>query len=239
MGTELDGQIAIVTGAGSGLGAAIARALAAAGARCVLAGRRPEPLEEVRSEIGDSARALPCDVSDEAQVEALAARTVAEFGAVNILVNNAGIFRMAPLVDTPTTLFDQTLAINLRGPFLLCRAVWPHMLRQGGGQIVNVSSTSGVQGYEGNAAYGASKFGLNGLTEVLALEGRAHNIRVFAVCPGAVDTPLWEGQAPPEARARMMRPEAIADFVRWLLAAPRHLKFGPMVVRNFRDPWGD
>jgi 3-oxoacyl-[acyl-carrier protein] reductase len=247
MGHNLTGQTAIITGAGSGLGAAIARALASEGARCVLAGRRREPLEQVRLEtiapeaersgVGDLARAIPCDVRDEAQIEKLVAQTVAEFGGVDILVNNAGVFHEVPLTETTTALWDETIAVNLRGAFLLCRAVWPHMQRRGGGQIVNVSSVSGVQGYADEAAYCASKFGLNGLTAALALEGKPRNIRVFAVCPGAVDTHIWGAAVAPEVTRRMMRAEQIAELVRWLITAPRNLDFGPIVVRNFTDPW--
>ena len=236
MDQKLANQTALITGAGSGLGAAIARALASEGARCVLAGRRPEPLERVRLEIGDLARAIPTDVSDEAQVEALVAQTVAEFGGVDILVNNAGVFHETPLTQTTTALWDETMAVNLRGTFLLCRAVWPHMVRRGGGQIVNVSSVSGVQGYADETAYCASKFGLNGLTAALALEGKPHNIRVFAVCPGAVDTPIWGEAVAPAVLRQMMKSESIAELVRWLVTAPRNLDFGPIVVRNFKDP---
>ena len=247
MGHNLTDQIAIITGAGSGLGAAIARALASEGARCVLAGRRREPLEQVRLEtiapeaersgVRDLARAIPCDVRDEAQIEKLVAQTVAAFGGVDILVNNAGVFHEVSLTETTTALWDETIAVNLRGAFLLCRAVWPHIRRRGGGQIVNVSSVSGVQGYADEAAYCASKFGLNGLTAALALEGKPRNIRVFAVCPGAVDTPIWGEAVAPEVTRRMMRAEQIAELVRWLVTAPRNLDFGPIVVRNFRDPW--
>ncbi len=237
MGHNLINQTAIVTGAGSGLGAAIARALASEGARCVLVGRRPELLEHVRSEIGDLARSMPCDVRDEAQIENLVAQTMTDFGGVDILVNNAGVFHEAPLTETTTGLWDEIIAVNLRGAFLLCRAAWPHLQTRGGGQIVNLSSEAGVQGYADEAAYCASKFGLNGLTAALALEGKPHNIRVFAVCPGAVDTPIWGDTATPEVMRRMMGAEQIAELVRWLVTAPRNLDFGPIVVRNFTDPW--
>jgi 3-oxoacyl-[acyl-carrier protein] reductase len=180
---------------------------------------------------------MPGDVRDEAQIEGLVAQTVAEFGGVDILVNNAGVFHEAPLAETTTGLWDETIAVNLRGAFLLCRAVWPHLQTRGGGQIVNLSSVSGVQGYADEAAYCASKYGLNGLTAALALEGKPHNIRVFAVCPGAVDTPIWGDTAAPEVMRRMMRAEQIAELVRWLVAAPRNLDFGPIVVRNSTDPW--
>lgn len=234
------GQHALITGAGSGIGAAVARALAAGGARCVLAGRRPGPLEAVAGEItaaGGAAQVAPADVSDAAQVERLVAEATAKDRRIDILVNSAGVFQMAPVEATSLELFDQTLAVNLRGAFLCCRAVWPLMRQQGGGQVVNVSSVAGVEAYSANAAYAASKFGLNGLSGVLALEGRAHGVRVFAICPAATDTPIWAGQAPAEVRQRMLPVEPIAGLIAWLLASPRSLQFDPIVIRNFDDPW--
>jgi len=206
----------------------------------MLAGRRLERLQAVGAEItaaGGEAHALVTDLSDENQIEHLAQATARIFGGIDLLVNNAGIFRLVPFAETSTELLDQMLAINLRGAFLLCRAVWPQLLRRGGGQIVNISSAAGVEGYPDSAAYSVTKFGLNGLSAALALEGKPHNIRVFAVCPGAVETPLWKGQAPESVLRRMMKPEAVAELVRWLVTSPRQLDFDPVVVRNFQDPW--
>jgi NAD(P)-dependent dehydrogenase (short-subunit alcohol dehydrogenase family) len=232
-------QAALITGGGSGLGAAIARELAAGGARCVLAGRRREPLEAVAGEIaagGGTAFVVPADVSDPTQVERLVAQSVEWGGGLNIVVNAAGVFKMAAFEKTSLELFDETLNVNLRGAFLVCKAAWPH-LQMSHGQIMNLSSVAAAHAYPGNAAYGPSKAGLNALSAVLALEGREHGIRVFAVCPAATDTPIWETQAPAAVRARMMKPEPIAAFVAYLLAAPRELSFEPIVIRNFDDPW--
>ena len=233
-------QVAIVTGAGSGLGAAIARALAAGGAHCVLAGRRPAALAEVAYGIaaeGGQATVVPADVAEPAQVEHLAAEALAVASRIDILVNAAGSFRLAPFEETTLELFDATLAVNLRGAFLCCRAVWSHMRRAGGGQIVNLSSVAAVRAFEGNAAYAPSKAGLNGLSGVLALEGKPHNIRVLTVCPAATDTAAWEGQAPEAVRGRMMPSAAVGNQVAWLLAAPRSLAFEPITILNFQDPW--
>lgn len=230
------GQTAIITGAGTGIGAAVARALAARGARCVLAGRRPAPLAALAAELA-AAEAVSTDVTDPGQVERLVARAAAGAGRVEVLVNAAGLFRLAPLPETSVELFDQTLATNLRGAFLCCRAVWPLMQQAGGGQIVNISSVAALEAYAGNAAYAASKAGLNALTGVLALEGRPHNIRVLALCPAASNTAAWQEQAPEAVRRQMMPPAALAELVAWLLASPRGLHFDPIVVRNFHDPW--
>jgi NAD(P)-dependent dehydrogenase (short-subunit alcohol dehydrogenase family) len=175
-------------------------------------------------------------VTDEAQVARLISETMRAFGRLDVLVNSAGVFQMKPFEATTPAFWDQTLNANLRSVFLMCRAAWPR-LKQSRGQIVNISSAAGLEGYAGNAAYSASKFGLNGLTEVLAIEGQPHGLRVFAVCPAAADTPIWEGQAPAEVMRRMMKPDAVAQVVCWLVAAPRNLQIGPVVVRNFNDPW--
>jgi 3-oxoacyl-[acyl-carrier protein] reductase len=110
-------------------------------------------------------------------------------------------------------------------------------VRQRGGQIINVSSAAAFQAYEGQAAYCASKFGLNGLTEVLALEGRPHSIRAYAVCPAAAETAVWGETVAPEVLRRMMRPEDVAEAIRWLAVQPERLSFGPVIIRNLRDPW--
>src|SRR5579859_7386388 len=229
------GQTAIVTGAGSGLGAAIAHALAVGGAHGVLAGRRPDALAETATAIraaGGQATVVLTDVTQPAQVEQLAAAALAVAGRIDILINAAGIFRLASFEETSLELFDSTLAVNLRGAFLCCRAVWPYMRQAGGGQIANLSSVAAVRSFEGNTAYAASKAGLSGLSGVLELEGRSSNIRVLTICPAATDTPVWAGQAPAAVRSHMMPPEAVAAQVAWLLASPRSLAFEPIVIGN-------
>ncbi len=233
---KLRGQVALITGAGSGLGAAIAAALAGEGAACALAGRRRDRLAAVAARLGPAARIFACDVADETQVAGLMADLIEAFGRLDLLVNSAGVFHRRPFEATTPEFWDQTINSNLRGVYLVCRAAWPH-LTASRGQIVNISSVAGVQGFSGSAAYCASKFGVNGLTEVLALEGKPHGLRAFAVCPAQTDTPIWEGQAPPEVRARMMPPEIVADLVRWLVTAPRQVELPPIVIRNFNDPW--
>jgi NAD(P)-dependent dehydrogenase (short-subunit alcohol dehydrogenase family) len=232
--------VAIVTGGGTGIGAAIARGLAAGGAHCVLAGRRPQPLALVAGQIaaqGGSATARPTDVTDPSQVDRLLTSALAVTGRLDILVNSAGMFKLASFEETSLELFDATLGVNLRGAFLCCRAVWGPMRQAGGGQILNVSSMAGLRAFKGNSAYSPSKFGLNALSAVMALEGQPHNIRVTAVCPGATNTAVWDGQAPQAVRERMMSAEAVAQAVCSLLAAPRQLAFEPVVVANFNDPW--
>lgn len=236
---DLSGMVAVVTGAGSGIGAATARALSRAGARAVLSGRGAESLEGVAAGIrsgGGEARVVPADVRDEGQVRGLIEAAVESFGTVDALINNAGVFHEAGMAEMTAELWDDTLNTNLRGAFLCARAVWPIFTAKRAGHIVNVSSVSGVQAYPRETAYTAAKHGMNGLSAALALDGRQHNIRVSTVCPGATDTPLWQ-EAGSGVLRRMMRPEDVAEVIRWLVASPPNLAFDPVIVRNLHDPW--
>lgn len=230
-------KTAIITGGGSGIGLAIARSLAGEKFRVGLIGRRGEVVEAAAQAInragGDSWWGA-VDVRDEAAVTAFVESAVAQYGKINLLVNNAGVFQMRPLEETTLELWDETIDVNLKGAFICARAVWPHIE---GGQIINISSVAGLRAFPGNAAYCASKFGLNGLSEVLALEGKARNIRVHLVCPGNTQTPTWADQAPAEVQARMMPPEAVAEVVRWLAVSPPEVMFDKVAVNPARDPW--
>jgi len=179
----------IVTGASSGIGADIARLLHEAGAEVCLVARRAEALDGVVGELGDRAWSVACDVADPDQVEVLARSVQDRWGAVDGLVNNAGVARMAGLDDTDTETWDTTFAVNLRGPYLLCRALGP-MLKQGQSPaVVNISSSLADRAIPGMIAYNASKAGLNHFTRCLALEW-APTVRVNAVMPAVVDTPI-------------------------------------------------
>ncbi|HEX5037976.1 MAG TPA: SDR family NAD(P)-dependent oxidoreductase [bacterium] len=198
---SLDHKVAVVTGASRGIGEATARLLAEAGARVAICARNGKELEAVRAALGaDRVLAVAADVSDEAQVARLFAETRKAFGGVDILVNNAGIIRSAPIDELKATDWDEVLEVNLRGSFLCAREAFRFMKERGqGGTIVNVSSLAGIRGVEkfpGGAAYVASKHGVIGLTEILAVEGRAHKIRANAVAPGAIDTRLLREGAP-------------------------------------------
>lgn len=234
---SLHNQIVIITGGGTGFGAAIARALAAEGAQCVLAGRRREALEAVAAELGSRAHIIPTDVLEPSQLQNLIDETIRLFGKLDILVNNAGIYEPLPFMEITPENWEATLNTNLRSVFQLTQLAWPHLI-QSRGQVVNISSTAGVQGFEGCAAYSASKFGLNGLTEVLAIEGKPHGIRAFSVCPAAADTPMWQTRTTSNVLDKMMKAETIAETVRWLITASRLVHIAPVVIRNFQDPWG-
>ena len=238
MNSKLSGQVALVTGAGTGIGASIAKALASEGAKIVLCGRRMEPLQSVVAGLPTESLCLTCDVRDSEEVQACVANAIQRFGRLDILANNAGVFGIVPFEEMTAEYWDEVLDTNLKGAFHFSKAAWPH-LKASKGQIVQISSIAGAQGFTGCSAYCASKHGLNGLSEVLAIEGKPHGIRILSICPGSVDTPLWQRLEGEETLARMMEPEDVADLVRWMVCSPRNMEFGKFTVTNFQSPWGD
>src|SRR5438270_9727653 len=190
----LQGQVAIVTGAGRGIGAAIARTLAQMGAVTLLCGRKRAPLESAAAAIAKStgrAEIAECDVMDLRSVEAVAVQVDRSFGRADILINNAGVGSFGgPLHQMPPGSWDQVLNTNLRGVYFCIRSFAPMMIRARRGHIVNISSLAGKNPLPKGAAYAASKWGLNGLSYSVAEELRGHNIRVSVVCPGSVNTEL-------------------------------------------------
>jgi 3-oxoacyl-[acyl-carrier protein] reductase len=189
-GFDLTDQVAIITGGGTGIGAATARLFAQFGAHTVIASRKLENLEKVAGEIESTTdrRCLPiqCDVRDEDSVNAMVEQAFGDFGRIDILINNSGGGYLFPLLDTPAEKWDNNIALNLRGPFLCTKAVGPHMIDAGGGRIVNISSGAGVSGVRGGAAYSAGKAGLQMFTRVTAAEWGKFGIRCNAVAVGLV-----------------------------------------------------
>lgn len=222
-GNWLAGRLAVVTGASRGIGAATAEAIAAAGARVVLAARDRQALEAVAAGIRDAggeATPVPTDVSSAKDVERLFA-AAEESGPVAALVCAAAVLRSAPLTETTSEIWDETLGVNLSGAFLCCRAAFAAMQSAGGGRIVNIASLSGVYATEkfpGLTAYNVSKYGVVGLTEAIAVEGRAHGIAAICVSPGAVDTEMLR-RANPALRPGLT-PDQVAELIVALLDSP-------------------
>ena len=211
---KLAGQVAIVTGAGRGIGRAIALALAREGARVALAARSNGELAAVAHELGQAGAttlAVPTDVRQEPSVEALVGRVLGEWQQVDVLVNAAGVATFAPVTDSKLDDWDQMLAVNLRGTVLVCRAVLPAMIARRTGTIISVGSVVTSRALPGSAAYTASKYGLLGFSRVLAEEMRPHGVRVGVISAGATDTPLWDAMPGAPARERMLRPDQVAE----------------------------
>jgi NAD(P)-dependent dehydrogenase (short-subunit alcohol dehydrogenase family) len=199
---KLADKIALITGGGRGIGRAIAFAYAREGARLAICARMAAEIEETAGAIraqGGDCQGWVCDVSSESSVEDLFAKVKNEFGKVDVLINNAGVMtRPAPLAEVEVKKWDYTIAVNLRGTFLVTRAMLPMMMRQKSGSIINVSSMIGRSAYANFAAYAASKWGIEGLTQTLAAEVRSYNVRVNSVDPGYVATKLtgYRGSKP-------------------------------------------
>lgn len=191
----LDGKSAVITGGGRGIGSAVARALAGAGARVVVSARSQDEIEAVAQELvkgGAEAWAVPCDVTDPARIEALAQASAEHLGRVDILVNNAGIAASAPLKATRLKDWERIFAVNVTGTFLCTKALLPGMLEAEWGRVVNVASIAGKMGAAYITAYAASKHAVIGFTRSLAVEVAATGVTVNAVCPGYVDTPMTD-----------------------------------------------
>jgi NAD(P)-dependent dehydrogenase (short-subunit alcohol dehydrogenase family) len=230
MNFRLQNRIAIITGAGSGIGRACALALAREGAKVALVGRRKHLLEKVAGEIGDSALVLAADVSKKYEIERVVEQTVARFGGLNVLVNNAGVLHIGTVEQVTEEQWDETFNVNVRGLWLLSRAVLPHMRKAGGGSIINIASVLGLNGAHNRASYAPSKGAVVLLTKCMAIDHGPEKIRVNAICPAFVETDLTAAvinKAPdPEAIrreriaahpiGRLGRPEDIAGLAVYL-----------------------
>ncbi len=231
-------KIALITGGGSGIGAAIARKLASLGATTIICGRTLLRLEEMAEQIrsaGGQCEAMACNVADWSSVAALADRVQKTFGRLDVLVNNAGIGGFGgPLHTMPAEKWDAIMNTNLRGVFYTMRAFAPMMISSGGGDIINISSIAGKNALPNGAAYAASKWGLNGLSYSVAEELRAHNIRVSVICPGSTHT-----ESSPHAGNipdNMLKAEDVAHVVAMLVTQAQQSFASEIILRPTRKP---
>jgi len=236
---RFDGKVALVTGAGRGIGKAVALPLAKLGCRVVLAARTSEELEGVKLEIENDkgiAIAVPTDLTRDEDIENLVAESLRQFGAVDILINNAGWGKRASVVRSKIADWDQTLRVNLRAPMLLAQKLLPAMIEKGEGAVINIGSVSGKSGEANGAAYSASKFGLIGFTQSLFEEVREQGIKVAVILPGFVDTPM----IPPVKhldRSKMIQADDVAQAVLYVLNAPVTACPVEITIRPQRTPY--
>ena len=228
--------MAIITGGGSGIGRACAAALSARGLRCVLVGRRRDRLKAGAATLGAPATVVRADLTEPGAPERVVEETLAACGRIDVMVHSAGVFEKAPASKVTPDHWQRVLDVNLSAVMALTRAGW-QALSDSRGQIVLISSVAAVQPFEGNAAYAASKGGLNALGEVLRLEGRDRGIRVITLSPAQIDTELWDGKAPAGVRARMMPAAGVGELVADLVGTDRRIDIGPIVIRPVHDPW--
>lgn len=232
-------MIALVTGGGRGIGRAIALALAREGYAVAVCARTREEVDETARLVqlaGGRALAITADVSLEADADRAVARTLQELGGLDVLVNNAGVFVMAPVVETTVDDWDRMMAVNARGTFLCSRAALRHMQQQRSGTIINISSTAGKRAYAGQSAYVAAKHAVLGFTKALALEAQQYGVRVHAICPGVVATQM--SAVTHADRPDRMEPEDVAEAVLYLLRlSPRAVVDEITLRRDGAVPW--
>ena len=237
MTEELKGQVAVVTGAARGIGAAISKQLASMGATVILAARDKTLLTQVKSEIagtGGSAHIAELDLLDESSIDTLAKTIETQHRRCDILVNNAGIGLLGkPLTEMSPTDWDKTMGTNLRGPYLMIRALAPLMIAAQSGHIVNISSLAGRNPLPNGAAYSASKWGLNGLTYSVAEELRPHNIRVSVVAPGSVNTGFSTSD---KNAAKKIQPLDVARVVAMLVTQAPQSFVSEVLLRPTQKP---
>jgi NAD(P)-dependent dehydrogenase (short-subunit alcohol dehydrogenase family) len=210
MSSRLKNKIAIITGAGSGLGRAIALAFAAEGARVGLIGRRKALLDTAAREIGNASIAIEADVSKKSDIDRVVEQTASYFGGINVLVNNAGVLHSGTVEQITEEQWDETFNINVRGAWRISGAALPFLRKAGGGSIVNIASVLGINGARNRAAYASSKAALVLLTKCMAIDHGHENIRVNAICPGFVETEMTEPVFTLASDPQVVRRERVA-----------------------------
>jgi NADP-dependent 3-hydroxy acid dehydrogenase YdfG len=236
MSESLKAAVAIITGASKGIGKSIALSLAAEGSKVVLASRNQKELDDLAKEIrarGGTSLSVVTDVSDEAQVLRLVKKTIAEFGRIDVLVNNAGYAVISKVVDANVNDYDGMMNVNLRGPFLCSKAVLPSMIEQKRGAIINIASLAGKNALAGGAIYSATKWGLLGFSRSLMLEVREYNIRVVTICPGSVNTTFSDHSKDGE---KIIQPQDVADAVLFALTMPARSNVSEIDIRPTVNP---
>lgn len=232
----LEGKTAIITGAGRGIGQAIAETFARQGCDVAAVARTQDQVDETADRVrerGRRALAVSCDVSNPDDVAACVDNVLTKFGQIDVLVNNAGVAIFKPFVETTLDDWRQTMEVNLTGVFVMVKAVLPAMIERKQGRIINISSVAGLKPLVNQGAYCASKHGVNGLSKVLAMELRELNIAVHAICPGGVDTELARDAMPERDKSSWMQPEDIANACLYLASLHPRSTIDELSIRRF------
>jgi NAD(P)-dependent dehydrogenase (short-subunit alcohol dehydrogenase family) len=237
MNSRLKDKIAMVTGAGSGIGRACALALAREGARVALIGRRKDRLEAVAREIGSNALVVAGDVSKKSDIDRMLEQTVANFGGLNVLVNNAGVLHPGTVEQVTEQQWDETFNVNVRGVWLLSRAVLPHLRRAGGGSIINIASVLGINGVRNRACYAPSKGAVVLLTKCMAIDHGHEDIRVNAICPAFVETDLTATVLRKAPDPEAMRRERISAHPIGRLGQPEDIAGMAVYLASDESSW--
>ena len=235
---ELTGKIALVTGGAQGLGAAICRTLAASGVITIVADIREDQAERVAAEIGaegGKAIAMRLDITDEHQILSTVEKIISQHGQLDILINNAGTDLTVPIEDLAIEDWDRILAVNLRAPFVLSKAVISHMKQRQSGHIVNIASTAAKRAWANASAYHASKWGLLGFSHALHVEARPHKVKVTAVIAGGMQTPFILDRFPDTPLENLQDPKNVADTIRYILTQPAETVSPEVMVVPMRE----
>lgn len=235
---ELTGKIALVTGGAQGLGEAICRTLAASGVITIVADIREDQAEKVAAEIGaegGKAIALRLDITDEHQILSAVEKIISQHGQLDILINNAGTDLTVAIEDLSIQDWDRILAVNLRAPFILSKAVISHMKQRESGHIVNIASTAAKRAWANASAYHASKWGLLGFSHALHVEARPHKVKVTAVIAGGMQTPFILDRFPDTPLENLQDPKNVADTIRYILTQPAETVIPEVMVVPMRE----
>ena len=234
---SLRDKVALVTGGGSGIGKAIAKALLAEGCKVIINGRNEEKLNQAKSELGANVESIVCDVTDEGQVENTFNVIISNYGSLDILINNAGMAAKAKAHELKYETWKKVINVNLNGAFLCAREAMKSMIKQKSGRIINIGSISGQMSRPENAPYTASKFGLEGLTRALALDGREHGIAVSILHPGNVGTDIWKGREEIAEREGLVPLEDIGKLAVTMLSMSPNVNILGSVILPITQPY--
>ena len=234
---NLSGQIALVTGGGTGIGKAIAKAMLAEGAKVIIVGRKEEILKEAVAELGSDVEMMTCDVTQEGQVKKVYENIMSNHGKIDILINNAGMAAKAKSYEMSYDLWKKVVDVNLNGAFLCAREAMKIMVNQKSGRIINIGSISGQMSRPENAPYTATKFAIEGLTRALALDGRDHGVAVSVIHPGNAATNIWKGREEISEREGLIPLEDLGKLAVTMLTMSPNVNILGSVILPITQPY--